>query len=372
MYMYHVFLSFPPGSEDVIPVLLCGDLNSTPHSYLINFITTSMLDYSNLSAKAIAGYFLNDERTRAIPKPLLPQEMCIGANCIYEDKGREEDKKREGVKHVTKDVECKSGQPDTICSGSQPKGHSEFKPEEKSLDCQLLKVTQSARGRRREALKTYKEVDISAVYSQLNSDSTGMAVKRTQDYLSPSKSSSSGANSVDDQATQVQYAEENAGQLLKVTHQRAADKSSESWLSCRAEENTTNPLQKVSSMKKEDISPSLVSSKGSPASGCGSKDSGRLSHPFKLMSAYPHPNPNLCMPSSVTTYHQNAFETVDYIFFSPMAYRTTSSGRQLTGFYLLQRLALPSTHTLLDLGPQPHKYLSSDHLLLQVSFQFSW
>lgn len=82
-----------------------------------------------------------------------------------------------------------------------------------------------------------------------------------------------------------------------------------------------------------------------------------LTHPFKLNCVYPFYN-----KSTVTTYHQSAFETVDYIFFSPVINSTS-------GFRLLHRKALPSCELLRLLGPQPHQSLSSDHLFLCATFQ---
>ena len=120
--------------------------------------------------------------------------------------------------------------------------------------------------------------------------------------------------------------------------------------------------------------------KDSPSSGASAETpDALLSHPFKLLPAYPISK----SPSTITTYHQCAFETVDYIFFSPVACRGSGAGgtgqqwgaggkKQLAGFNLLKRRVLPSTHTLLDLGPQPHQFLSSDHLLLQATFQLVW
>ncbi|XP_064382711.1 protein angel homolog 2-like isoform X3 [Halichondria panicea] len=82
-----------------------------------------------------------------------------------------------------------------------------------------------------------------------------------------------------------------------------------------------------------------------------------LTHPFNLLNCvYPY-SPK----STVTTFHQSAFEMVDYIFFTPL---TNSKG-----FRLLHRKALPSTDVLKQFGPQPHEFLSSDHLFLCAMFQ---
>ena len=94
---------------------------------------------------------------------------------------------------------------------------------------------------------------------------------------------------------------------------------------------------------------------------------GTITHPFAFTSAYPSGSHHH-HSSAVTTYHQSAFETVDYIFFTPLS-RLQGSRRKSRGFHLVSRKALPSTHTLLELGPQPHQFLSSDHLLLQANFQ---
>ena len=91
---------------------------------------------------------------------------------------------------------------------------------------------------------------------------------------------------------------------------------------------------------------------------------GVISHPFTFAPAYPHSGHR---PSTITTYHQSAFETVDYIYFTPARQRSLQGPSK--GFHLVSRRALPSTHTLLELGPQPHQFLSSDHLALQTVFQ---
>lgn len=220
-----------PGSPS-LPCILCGDLNSLPLSPLLQFIETGQLDYSQLTAHQVAGYFNERSEHRPIPVPLLPPTVPIGQDCRY-------------ISAVTK------AQEDTA---SAPSGSAH-------------------------------------------------------------------------------------------------------------EAGPTAP---------------------SPV----------LSHPFSFTSTYPRPstgNP----PSTVTTYHTSAFETVDYIHYTPADSPSppTHTGpaapggrnKQVTtpsspsgsggasrgkgGFRLLSRRALPSTHTLLGLGPQPHHLLPSDHLWLLASFQ---
>lgn len=225
-----------------LPCILCGDLNSLPLSPLLQFIEAGQLDYSQLTAHQVAGYFNERSDHRPIPVPLLPPTVAVGQDCRH-------------ISPVT------NAQEDTA-SGPSSSAHE----------------------------------------------------------AGPTSSTA----------------------------------------------------------------PSPV-----------------LSHPFSFTSAYPHPstgNP----PSTVTTYHMSTFETVDYIHYTPAASPTPPTASPLPpshtgpaapggrnkqvmipsspsgsggvpqgrgGFRLLSRRALPSTHTLLGLGPQPHHLLPSDHLWLLASFQ---
>ena len=89
-----------------------------------------------------------------------------------------------------------------------------------------------------------------------------------------------------------------------------------------------------------------------------------LSHPFHFKSAYPVPNNSRSSPI-VTTYHSKTCELVDYIFFTPVEDRR---GKR-RGLHLVSRKALPSTHILHQIGPQPNQFFPSDHLYLQVELQ---
>ena len=121
------------------------------------------------------------------------------------------------------------------------------------------------------------------------------------------------------------------------------------------------------------------------------KPSALLSHVFSFHSSYPHPSPE--HPSTtVTTFHQLACETVDYILYTPPPNPHDHSGPTPTptgttghhssshqdsgsgggGFRLLRRRALPSKERLLQLGPLPHTLLPSDHLWLLASLQLLW
>lgn len=89
-----------------------------------------------------------------------------------------------------------------------------------------------------------------------------------------------------------------------------------------------------------------------------------LSHEFKFESVYKVVEG--IQPASVTTFHCKAMEMVDYIYFTPASLVQSNNSSSLQ---LLSRCALPSTSTLMELGPLPNEFLPSDHLHLQAQFQ---
>ena len=89
-----------------------------------------------------------------------------------------------------------------------------------------------------------------------------------------------------------------------------------------------------------------------------------LSHGFKFESVYKVVEG--VHPASVTTFHCSAMEMVDYIYFTPVSLVQSNISSSL---HLLSRCALPSTSTLMELGPLPNEFLPSDHLHLQAQFQ---
>jgi len=89
-----------------------------------------------------------------------------------------------------------------------------------------------------------------------------------------------------------------------------------------------------------------------------------LSHGFKFESVYKVVEG--VQPASVTTFHCSAMEMVDYMYFTPASLVQSNNSSSLQ---LLSRCTLPSTSTLMELGPLPNEFLPSDHLHLQAQFQ---
>lgn len=358
-------------------MLLCGDFNSTPNSHLLSFLTTSHLDYAHLSALVIAGYFEGGARSRTIPVPLLPAEMNIGADCVYSHwrggavEGGASDV---GTGNGGSGGDVTTGRTGASkCEGcgskAQPSGHSEFTSSDVEgilSDDTPIRTTRSVRGGKG------KGHGISASeFRSLQGGAKrgcGEPVWEGQDELKVGKSSPScGGSSVEDN--------EGGGDG---SQQRGCGGGGDSSTTESLKSSTGSVGRRRDKARHEDKSSSgrgrEVSSSQGDSSGKSESKRGEamLTHPFKLLPAYPV---SKSPPSTVTTYHQCAFETVDYIFFSPISCRTSGGAggkTTLAGFNLLKRRVLPSTHTLLDLGPQPHQFLSSDHLLLQATFQLAW
>lgn len=233
--------------DQTCPIVVCGDMNSIPVSPLISFLQEGRLNYQQLSAWDIAGYYRNiGSRKRRMPVPLIPSHLGIGADCRYHlEPGNSEP--------------ASSGSP----SASKPTGSdNKFSPNSEPLP---------------QSCNTPSRTIPSA------SPADGCSLSSPESFNSP------------------------------------------------------------------------------PGDFSDDPEAGVITHPFNLRSAYDHaPNAH----GRATTYHQAAFETVDYIMFAPVC--DANGGK---GLRLLSRKPIPRHETLKNLGPQPHEFLSSDHLLLQATFQ---
>lgn len=364
--------------------MLCGDFNSTPNSPLIDFITSSYLNYSKMSATEIAGYTHRKGQSRIIPSPLLPLSMNIGPNCTYVESenessdvvsstnGVESGKRRTGNDSAIEKETSRStaGVMSTSQEGSltstsvttaggagelvktQNENFKENSDKEQSR-ARCVKQVRSARGAKARGM-SYSGVRISDFPSLSGGKSSSL-----KGSPPPSDSQlSSGLQTPDDTNTPNSPTDSNSD---------AATLAEDSDMECEGEKNQVNQKNSTKCQVEHQSNSSACAGAGAGGGQLSHGEMkkrppihGLITHPFKFATAYPQSR--LSTPSTVTTFHQSAFETVDYIFFTP------STGKK-AGFHLLSRKALPSTHVLLDLGPQPHRYLSSDHLLLQACFQ---
>ena len=348
------------GNGGLLPIVLCGDFNSTPNSPMVDFITSSFLNYSKMSAAEIAGYHYKKGQSRVIPSPLLPSSMNIGPNCMYvESESDSSDvvmtsngvetsrgatknhtlSEKEARQHSTSDLSRQEGGSATRGAGDFVQSQEEIGSSNGEPSKRRCIKARSARGAKARGM-SYSGVRISDFPSLASGKSSlkGSPPPSSSGLQTPNAPNSPTGTSVD---------------ALTLTE----DDSDMEWEREKTKENQTEDkagLEANSAAAKGQLS------RSEPRKHARSRIQGLITHPFKFTTAYPQSR--LSSPSTVTTFHQSAFETVDYIFFTPPT-------KKRAGFHLLSRKALPSTHVLLDLGPQPHRYLSSDHLLLQACFQ---
>lgn len=353
---------------------------------MLNFLTTSHLNYTHLSALVIAGYYEGSSRSRVIPVPLLPPEMNIEQDCIYKrlkagsEAGRTpistasdgtagSKTKLAGNRGCGDEVGGDNNANQVICA--EKEGHSEFSPSDVDLEgvaenvpVRTTRSIRGAKGKGHVARGGSESRSLLGSSSSTNRERGGASLDSlgANDLKVLKSSPSGGGSSVEEdgdggRSYSSQGYQSRASEGYQSRASGTEDNSLESSISSLTKQNAANSSQ-VDTSHREDRKKCSAS-----------KGTALLNHPFKLIPAYPISK----SPSTITTYHQCAFETVDYIFFSPIACRTGGDGKKrLAGFNLLKRRVLPSTHTLLDLGPQPHQFLSSDHLLLQATFQLTW
>ena len=310
--------------EALLPCILSGDFNSLPKASLLDFILKGRLDYSSLSAHTIAGYFRHsDSRRRTIPFPLLPDSLHIGQDCIY---------------HQTDTVL------DTTMSEAQPI------PEVVMEDVTDPSVAT-------DHSVTISPVEIIDLTLTDNDHGEQIVVDLTE--KDPEESADGVQMSVETPTC-------SAGACLPPKNE-PLQHSSPNTASSTSASCATNTESDGSSFPSP-----LYRKRPNPDSHCRANDpflrpegTAVLTHPFSFKSAYPLP-PDRHSSHNITTYHSHACEMVDYIFYTPAQGQGWSHSR---GFHLTSRKALPSTHSLFKLGPQPNRLLSSDHLYLLAEFQ---
>ena len=306
--LHHIASTTPGNSKELYPCIICGDLNCVPNCPLLEFVECSTLKYACISGLEIAGYFKNQGTARRIPVPLLPAHLNITPSCTYRDSDLI------GKSAVVGGTGTLTKPP---VSKQEPQASSVRKDNANASDHESTACVDNACG----------GIDFPSLNTNKQENTN-------------CKETTVGASSMETGSTPYSDVELSA---LKPSMDISPLPAKSS--------GPISPVQDACDIQIQPATPL-----------------GTITHPFKLMSAYPH---STNLPSTVTTYHKHAFETVDYVYFTPLSIphssHETSSKRK--GFHLLGRKVLPSTHTMLNLGPQPHRVLSSDHLLLQANFQ---
>lgn len=384
--------------------MLCGDFNSTPNSPLVDFITSSFLNYSKMSATEIAGYDHKKGQSRMIPSPLLPPSMNIGPNCMYMETETDttttatntmptangaaeaargstmnDDVSKEKTPHASSShglahqKEERGGQEKAVAPMTGGSGAGDFVQSQNErfkqaasssdgLSSKRYSKTRSARGAKARGM-SYSGVkmnDFRSLAGGAKSNAKASQSPSDSQSVQPSSSGPHGRKA-DDSSVDVEGDASTEDSDMEWERESTGDENQK----LDAVAATVTTKSKVEPQSNSNSAACVVHSGGQGSRSEPRKRplchiQGLITHPFKFITAYPQSR--MSTPSTVTTFHQSAFETVDYIFFTPPT-------KKRAGFHLLSRKALPSTHVLLDLGPQPHRYLSSDHLLLQACFQ---
>lgn len=354
-----------PGSAELIPCLLCGDFNSTPSAPLVHLVEEARLDYSNLSAADVAGYYTdsNKHRQRRIPVPLLPASLSISQECVYvcacTTRAAEEEEK-------ARKLLCGSQSTEPVSVTELRGGGDGFalvaSNHHLSTSKDVIDLTESPT-----AMKRFSRLDVTATRNVASRSVGGKTFGgiSLSDFPSlvegaPTKTTTT-VKKVVSTVTQVTQESTTAQVTTAASEEVNADctiTQVKKHCSCECFACKVWPCLRI------EPTPLPPSHQANPSV---------LTHPFHFSSAYPHVRQR--RSSTVTTFHGSAFETVDYIYYtslpppSSMASKHPPPPPPPPRFHLLSRMALPSTHSLLQLGPQPHKRLSSDHLLLMAVLQ---
>ena len=328
------------GDNRTIPAILCGDLNSLPQSPLIKFVERSSLDYSKMYAEDLAGYQSSRSHHRTIPVPILNRSLSIGQDCRYKSTLSSDD---------VIDLTVMSPSPFSPKNLLQPglNGGIDLNdfpsllgfPSEPTVEQSTL------------APPTFLEKAWSKIVT-LNPmiPPDAQAPLHSSAQAPPSLLSSQGPPPSLHPSAQTPTSSSFHTQAPRPSAQTPTSSSF----------HTQAPHPSAQTPTSSSFYPSAQAPPPPSAQTSNARSAAIISHPFHFVSAYPIPSGNQPSPV-VTTFHGKACEMVDYIFFTPL--------KSNKGIQLVNRKALPSTHTLNQIGPQPNKHFPSDHLYLQVEFQ---
>lgn len=286
------------GKPDLLPSLLCGDFNSTPNSPFLDFISSSRLDYSKLSAVTIAGYFEESSKSRPIPIPLLPDHLNIGPNCTYIKSQSEDTNGSKTTSSVT------SNGPGEDTEGSVMRLSAQ-------VERVLKTMTDESTGQDLKSEPQSKVNGSDVLVAQQNEEFKKESLPVRPSYRTRSARGARArgtAHSGTSTSTSLLGATD-----LKPSH--LAQPPSPRMMDWQAEGTNDDDVKMDEDKTQQDTSQSLGRKTNQGKESKNHKlppSPGVLAHPFKFKSAYPHLPDSVS--STVTTYHQSAFETVDYIF----------------------------------------------------------
>lgn len=312
------------------PVVLCGDFNMRPLCPLYTFIEQGALDYTRVSAPEMAGYFRGWAKRR-VPSPLFPPSIGVGINCTYEDNqgsvsldDRQKHSSSNTLLKRSRSYEDDEPKRSRLCADGMPKRSrlcEDYAPE--------THCTQLYNPRTMPAYGVYAEASNNFSFTQTAFKPPLLPIPRPPAY-----------------APYSAYSIPSTVPLLPLPAYDARPAYSYSLPHASKEWHTAYWNHPPCESRKAIA---------------------RVTHSFSFKSVYPHQASQANGPSSVTTFHMKAFETVDYIFHTVAAHPSDAGHLRLLG-----RLALPSNRTLREVGPLPNAHVSSDHIILCAKFEFTY
>lgn len=292
------------------PIICCGDFNSTPYSPIYDFVIRGFLDYNGMHRDNFSGqsyYRRSYPPHHALTNNVIPWELGITPSCV----------KRNDASETTESLSLSSS------SVEQPLGSTR----NCATSSELCHPTRSVLKKSKGILSGERNVE--------NFESQGLpgsaqCTGKQDTQLQLAHCSSSIPKTCTSTETEPLNSLHNDG-----VHQEGEQISSQSAMD----------------MTERDVYNTITVQQ----------------HNFKFFSVYRHYFAN--RRPEVTTFHDKACLTVDYMFVSPGLQRHCRGCRSQHGpLQLTGNLELLTEGDILCLGGLPNRFLSSDHLSLVSSF----
>lgn len=305
------------------PTICCGDFNSIPFSPIYEFIVRGLLDYNGMHRDNFSGqsYFRHSFPPRqALSSNLIPWELGLTTSCI----------KRNDSSETVKGLHSPSGEQEANSQQSaftrNPTSSSELCYPSNNMSELTKSASTESDCRNNELAGNSGCKELQAGNLSLNS----MQCRALQDTEFQSVHCST------DPSKNASCTNLNCLGDGEIAHEGEGEQT--------GSQPTTNKTEK-------DLYNACTAQR----------------HPFNFFSVYRHYIRN--GQPEVTTFHDRACTTVDYMFVAPGLLQYCRRCRSQHGpLQLIGKLDLLSEEDVCKLGGLPNRFLSSDHLSLVSSF----
>ena len=345
------------------PVILCGDLNSLPHSPLYRLLTTGQLQYNAISASLVSGQLTPSQAKRGpsarrMSTPLLPWEFGVTAKCQWRG-GKSESSFAHTQDKRTFSLRGSSGPTRNV---QDLKRHTERKRDaDKCNDLPHSCESKGSTATDPHGNETSVNFVNSVSFSSLPRSRRGNE-QRSEDWATAGKS---GRNSKCIDLTR------DTGSSSPLNRARERNRVGISGGGDRGPNKSIASGDSSKTGKQHSDMPTASSGRADLQSEkTNHNNNGTISIPWLLHSVYTHrsgdENPE------VTTCHSKACCNVDYIFYTAgVGGWKTTEHREYTQegkLTLLGRLQLMRKSDFNTMSLLPNHIFPSDHLSLQARF----